>query len=29
MLNYDHVMVPPVMTAMVNDDNLLFGVKRR
>jgi hypothetical protein len=29
MLNYHHVMVTAMMTAMVNDDNLLFGVQRR
>jgi hypothetical protein len=29
MLNYHHVMVPPMMPTMVNDDHLLFGVQRR
>jgi hypothetical protein len=29
MLNYNHVMVAAMMTTMVNDDNLLFGVQRR
>jgi hypothetical protein len=28
VLNYDHV-VSAMMTAMVNNDNLLFGVQRR
>jgi hypothetical protein len=29
MLNHDHVMVPAMMTTVVNDDNLLFSVQRR